>query len=111
MVIMQVTLQDIQGTFAELESGSKSREEIADFAGRAMKADDGGLLRMAPSSEAARIWRAITYLSGVDIKESPESYLHCIEDFIEFRASIGIITTPTPNSPPLTPRKLRTPIN
>ena len=101
---MHVTLNDIERVFADLESGSKSREEIAGFASGAMRADDAGLLRMEPSTEAARIWRAITYLSGVDIKEPPESYLHCIEDFIEFRASIGITSPLTPDSPSSTPR-------
>jgi hypothetical protein len=100
---MKVTLHDIQKTFAELESGSKSREEIADFASGAMRSDDAGLLQMEPTTEASRIWRAITYLSGVDIKEPPESYLHCVEDFIEFRNTIGITSLPTPDSPPSTP--------
>jgi hypothetical protein len=104
MVIMQVTLTDIEQGFAALESGSKSREEIADFASEAMRADDAGLLHVEPSSEVARIWRAITYLSGVDIKEPSENYLHCIEDFIEFRASIGITSPQTPDSPRSTPR-------
>jgi len=97
---MKVTLDDIQTRFAELESGSKSREEIADFASGAMRAGDAGLLQMEPSTETTRIWRAITYLSGVDIKEPPESYLHCVEDFIEFRKSIGIASLPTPDPPP-----------
>lgn len=87
---MQVTLLDIQMAFAELESGSKSYEQIADFASAAMRADDEGLLRMEPATEAARIWQAITYLSGVDLKESPGHYLHCVEDFIEFRNNLGI---------------------
>ena len=97
---MKVTLQDIQSRFAELESGSKSREKIAEFASDAMRADDVGSLQMEPPAEADRIWRAITYLSGCDIKEPPESYLHCVEDFIEFRKSIGIASLPSPDSPP-----------
>lgn len=97
---MKVSLNDIQKAFAELESGLKSREEIAEFASEAMRADDAGLLQMEPVNDGSRIWRAITYLSGVDIKEHPESYLHCVEDFIEFRRTIGL--TP-PNSSPASP--------
>jgi hypothetical protein len=95
---MRISLFDIQNRFAELESGLKTREEIADFGGSAMRADDAGLLQMEPATDAPLIWRAITYLSGVDIKEPPETYLHSIEDFIEFRKSHGIASPPTPDS-------------
>lgn len=95
MVAMIVTLQDIQKAFADLESGSRSREEIASYASSAMRADDANSLRMEPSADSPIIWRAIIYLTGVDIKEPPESYLHCIEDFVEFRKSIGLPTAST----------------
>ena len=87
---MLVKLQDIKEAFSDLESGMRSREEIAEFAGEAMRAEDSGLLRMEPTDEASLTWRAIVYLSGVDIKECPETYLHCVEDFVEFRMSMGL---------------------
>lgn len=87
---MTVTIDTIGKIFADLESGAKSREVVAEFAAAAMKADDAGSLIMEPSIDAPRIWKAITYLSGVDLKESPETYLHCTEDFLEFRREIGI---------------------
>ena len=87
---MIVTIDTIKKMFADLESGTKSREFVAEFAAAAMKADDIGSLIMEPSADASRIWKAITYLSGVDIKESPDTYLHCTEDFIEFRKEQGI---------------------
>jgi len=87
---MVVTFEDIVKAFADLESGRMSRENIADFAGKAMRADDQGALQMMPSDEASRIWRAIAYLSGVDIKEPPEHYLHSVEDFVDFRSSQDI---------------------
>ena len=91
---MTVTIATIERMFADLESEAKSREFVAQFAAAAMKADDTASLIMEPRSEAPRIWKAITYLSGVDIKESPEAYLHCTEDFVEFRKKIGI-TSPS----------------
>lgn len=87
---MTVTIQDIQRAFDDLESDSRSREEIANYATAAMRADDSGLLVMEPRAEAAQIWKAITYLSGVDIKETPDTYLHCREDFTAYRAELGI---------------------
>jgi hypothetical protein len=87
---MTVTVDTIVKMFADLESEARSREFVADFAAAAMKADDSHSLIMEPASEAHRIWKAITYLSGVDLKVSPEAYLHCTEDFIEFRKENGI---------------------
>ena len=87
---MIVTLKDIKKAFSDLENGSRSYEEIASFASAAMQADDAGLLHIEPQSEAHKVWAAITYLTGVDIKETSDSYLHCAEDFLEFRASIGL---------------------
>lgn len=97
---MRITLEDIQRAFADLESESKSREQIADFASEALRSSDAGTLLMEPQTDAAKIWEAIKYLCGVDLKQSPESYLHCVQDFIEFRTGLGITTTPTSDSPP-----------
>ena len=87
---MTVTLVTIERMFADLETEARSREAIAEFATAAMKADDAGTLVLEPSTDASRIWKAITYLSGVDIRESPDAYLHCTEDFVEFRKQLGI---------------------
>lgn len=87
---MTVTINDVQNAFDALVTGAKSREEISEFATLAMKADDQGVLKMEPSSDSNRIWEAIKYLSGVDLKESPETYLHCEQDFVIFREQIGI---------------------
>jgi len=90
---MTVTIDKITETFACLESGAQSRELVAEFAVSAMKADDSNSLVMEPPEDASRIWNAITYLSGVDIKVSPETYLHCNEDFAEFRRKHGIASS------------------
>ena len=96
---MRLTLEDIQRAFADLESESKSREQIADFANEALRSNDAGTLQMEPQTEVARIWEAVKYLCGVDLKQSPNNYLHCVEDFIEFRTNLGITTTSIPDSP------------
>jgi len=53
-----ITIHDIQKAFDDLETEAKSREEVSDFAVKAMQADDQGILKMEPRSEADRIWKA-----------------------------------------------------
>lgn len=86
---MTITITDIQNAFDELETGAKTREEIAEFAVRAMKCDDQGVLKMEPLSESKRIWEAIKYLSGVDLREEPDTYLHSNQDFAIFREKMN----------------------
>lgn len=87
---MRVTLTEIIEKFDTLAADSESREVIADFATRAMQADDSGLLEMEPASSAKTIWKALTYLSGVDLRDEPNSYLHSVQDFHEFRRLLNL---------------------
>ena len=86
---MNITLDVIRQKFDALRDGTESREEIADFAARAMEADDAGSLEME-AAYADRIWKAIVYLSGVDLKDLPDRYLHSIYDFAEARSRLGL---------------------
>jgi hypothetical protein len=86
---MKVTLDDIRQKFDALCSGEESREAIADFASRAREANDTRALEMEPEHKK-KIWDAIMYLTGVDLKDSPNSYLHINADFEEFRKRLGI---------------------
>lgn len=53
-------------------------------------AEDDSDLIYDPSTEEKKIWNAIGYLTGVDLKNSPESYFHSIDDFIEFRKELEL---------------------
>lgn len=90
MKAMIVRLTDVQRAFDELLSGDRSREEISDWARSLRLKDDEGQLVFEPAAMCDRLWRAITYLEGVDLKDSPTTYLHMPEDFLEFRARLGI---------------------
>jgi hypothetical protein len=46
---MKITPDDIRKKFNALESGEESREDIADFAFRAIKANDARTLEMEPA--------------------------------------------------------------
>ncbi len=54
-------------------NGQTTREEVSDWAGTYVYADD---------SEAAddRVWDMLILLSGIDLKDSPETYLHSTDD-------------------------------
>ena len=87
---MQVHLSDVQRAFDELVAGSRPREEIASWADSAIKADDDEQLSLDPKEARDLIWDAITYLTGVDLKTSPTTYLHSAADFIAYRKTLGI---------------------
>ena len=86
---MKVTLQDIQQRFDALIEGTESREDVAEFAGLAMRADDARSLEIEYKFED-RIWKAILFLSGVDLQYEPGRYLYSVVDFIKTRKNLEI---------------------
>ncbi|WP_155893853.1 hypothetical protein [Cystobacter fuscus] len=87
---MIVHLSDIQRAFDELIAGTRSREDLSSWARTLRISDDEGQLLFEPAAMQDLIWRSILYLEGVDLKDSPNSYLHVPEDFIAFRSKLGI---------------------
>lgn len=87
---MVVHLSDVQRAFDELISETRSREEISDWARSLRIEDDNGMLSFEPAEMRDRLWRSITYLEGVDMKDSPTTYLHVLEDFLAFRSRLGV---------------------
>jgi hypothetical protein len=87
---MRISLPEIQEVFTELIEERKSREEIASWAAQRQVANDSGNLEFEPASEKKKLWRGITYLMGVDLRDIDGSYLHSIENFIDFRKETDI---------------------
>ncbi|MFB4366603.1 hypothetical protein [Bacillus sp. LR_6] len=54
-------------------NGQTTREEVSDWAGTYVYADD-------PEVEDNRVWSMLILLSGIDLKDSPETYLHSTDD-------------------------------
>ncbi|WP_411810279.1 DNA-binding protein [Bacillus atrophaeus] len=54
-------------------NGQTTREEVSDWAGTYVYADD-------PEVEDDRVWDMLILLSGIDLKDSPETYLHSTDD-------------------------------
>lgn len=87
---MKVSINEIQEVFNELIEEKKSRAEIASWASQRQLANDSDTLEFEPASEKKKIWKSITYLMGVDLKDIDGEYLHSIEHFIDFRKKIDI---------------------
>lgn len=54
-------------------NGQTIREEVSDWVGPYIYADD-------PEVENDRVWDMLILLSGIDLKDSPETYLHSTDD-------------------------------
>jgi hypothetical protein len=87
---MKISLNEIKQAFDSLIDKKKSREEIASWASKRQIVNDSGNLEFEPASEKKKIWRGITYLIGVDLKDVDGSYLHSIDNFTDFRKKTGI---------------------
>lgn len=71
--------------FDSLIQEEKSREELSNWAFTLMEANDQRTLEYDPPFEKNKIWRGILYLIGVDLLDIDGSYLHSIDNFIQFR--------------------------
>ncbi len=76
-----VSLDDIRRVFGDLLSSRKSREGIAKWASAILTKNDRNELILFPVIDRQRIWKAIVYLTGVDLMDSPSSYFHINSDF------------------------------
>ncbi|MFE9890022.1 hypothetical protein [Streptomyces scopuliridis] len=72
---MNETFLEARRLLVGLLSGQVGREEVADWALDRIKDEEKNY------SANTALWNLLDRLSGVDLKRSPESYLHGIEDF------------------------------
>lgn len=87
---MKVSLCEIEEKFNQLIHEKIPREDISAWAKKRQQAEDEDQLEYDPQDEEQRIWKAITYLIGVDLKDMDGSYLHSIENFINFKNKMKI---------------------
>ena len=87
---MKVSWQEVNQVFDRLIQGEDSREKTAFWASQRMFANDHDNLEFFPPRDKNLIWDAIKYLTGVDLKDLDGSYLHSVENFMEFRESLRI---------------------
>lgn len=77
---MKIDLQTVRQMFEDVLSGRISREEADVWAYSFVKEDEAENLIYVPDSDRERIFAGIMYLYGVDLKDSPNSYLHSESD-------------------------------
>lgn len=82
--IMKVSLDEIKSIFNDLIEEKKSREQVAFWASQRQFENDANKLEFELTYEKKKIWRGITYLMGVDLRDMDGDYLHSTENFIEF---------------------------
>lgn len=87
---MQISLTQIRKKFDQLINEEVSREAIAEWAKKRQESEDMDQLEYDPPHEEKKIWRAITYLMGVDLKDMDGIYLHSVDNFVEFRKKMEI---------------------
>ena len=79
---MTLDLATIRAMFDAVLAGKVTREEASNWARELREAHDRGELAITPQADWKRVWQALEFLEGYDLKISPEQYLHTEEDLI-----------------------------
>ncbi len=79
---MNIDLATVRKMFQAVLDGSETREAVSDRAKALQEIDDRRELVVVPESDRKRLWKALTFLEGVDLKDGPDSYLHIDEDIV-----------------------------
>lgn len=82
---MNLDLTTIRAQFDAVRAGTLSREQASDWARELREADDRNELTIAPEADRKRIWEALEFLEGYDLKTGPNEYLLAEEDLIANR--------------------------
>ncbi|WP_439542619.1 hypothetical protein [Hyphomicrobium sp.] len=88
---MELNIEAVRRVFEDLLDGRISREEADKWARFVVQEEESGRTIYVPAQEKARIWRAVMYLNGVDLKNFLQgeiltevgTYLHSDEDIRE----------------------------
>jgi hypothetical protein len=78
MVIVHI--EDIERCLEDVLKNRRSREEIADWASNLCTHADLKHLKFHPHEIEEQIWNSLEFLQGIDLKDSPVSYLHNLQD-------------------------------
>jgi len=81
----KIKLFEINEIFEKLLNEKISREATSNWALDIQNAQDSNLLEFFPSEDEEIIWDAILFLIGVDIKDSPDTYLYNDEDIKSYK--------------------------
>ena len=77
---MKVTLTDVRTMFEKVLTGEVTREAADRWAYSIIQESESGNLSYSPPEDEKKIWSGILYLYGIDSKDSPNNYLHTLDD-------------------------------
>ncbi len=77
---MQIDLHSVRRVFADVLSGSTSREQADRWAYMMVQREEAGVVTYSPPRERERIWAGVMYLYGIDTMKAPGEYLHSDDD-------------------------------
>jgi hypothetical protein len=73
----QPTREEIIDKLKMILLGKLTREEVADWASEYVMQDE-------PNISDETVWELLQIVSGVDLKDSPDEYLHVEQDIIDW---------------------------
>ena len=79
-MVKKINIENTLSVFISLLNGTMSREKGADWAKELREYDDSNAIIYEPQEAEALLWDAIIFLEGVDLKDTPHTYLHNEED-------------------------------
>lgn len=82
---MTLDMTTIQAKFDSVCKGECTRETASNWARELRESYDRNELLIVPETEQKRIWEALIFLEGYDMKNSPTEYLYAEEDLIANR--------------------------
>lgn len=82
---MNIDLVKVRQMFQAVLDETGSREAVSEKAKQYQQADDRRELVVTPEGDRDRVWKALIFLEGVDLKDGPDSYLHVKEDVVRER--------------------------
>lgn len=83
--MIEINLKIIRDVFDKVLSGEMSREQASAQAYQWMEAADYDRLLYRPETDEDKIWQCILWVLGIDLLDSPTTYLHSEEDIIDAR--------------------------
>ena len=84
----RVSLVEVNIKIQDFLDGNLSREEVSSWALKMQNAQDLKILEYVPKEDENIIWESIQFLVGIDLKCSPNEYLHSLRDIENFRFKI-----------------------
>ncbi len=87
---MEVTLEEVKKIFLDVLEDRITREEADRWAYTIVRANEIDNVTFLPQEDIKLIWAGVMYLYGIDIKESPNEYLHSKEDiWVALKEKLG----------------------